>query len=313
MYSQAKPSSPKCGKKPPSASSSKPKSSNVRQSSSAMPPSNYNRQNNEAEIMSKTLLSLKQIRKLQQKRTRAQLGLAYIEGNRIVTQALQSGASIQQCVYAPELLVSPRSQQTLLDLKKRNVPVTAVSPQAFQKLAIKDSAGLAAVIKTRLEKLTNIKPETGTNWVALDQIANPGNLGTIMRTSDATNRHGIILLGEGTTDPYHPTAIAASVGSLFALRLATATFAEFIDWKTRGNLPVVAATGEAAQPYRSYHYPKNTILLMGSEQKGLSTAQQAACDATVSIPMSGTADSLNLAVATAVILYEIYHQHNPSS
>lgn len=254
------------------------------------------------------LLSLKEIRKLQDKRTREQLGLAYIEGNRIVTQALQSGADIRQCVYAPELLDSPVSRQTLVDLQKRQVPVTAVSPAAFQKLALKASAGIAAVIHTRTERLADILPEANVKWIALDQIANPGNLGTIMRTCDATGRQGIILLGEGATDPYHPTAIAASMGSLFALRYATATFAEFIDWKTRHNLPVVAAAGGAAQTYRTYRYPARTILLMGSEQKGLSPAQQAACDATVSIPMTGAADSLNLAVATAVILYEIYHQ-----
>lgn len=256
------------------------------------------------------LLSLKDMRRLQNKRERSRLGLAYIEGNRVVTQALQSDATIQQCVFAPDLLVSPRSQQTLIDLEKRGVPVTAVSTAAFQKLAIKASTGLAATVQTHIEKLTNIIPETDHNWVALDQIANPGNLGTIMRTCDATNRHGIILLGEGTTDPYNPTAIAASMGSLFNLRFATATFTEFIDWKTKHNLYVIAAAGEAAEPYRSVRYPSNTILLMGSEQKGLSAEQQAACDAAVSIPMTGTLDSLNLAVATAVILYEIYHQQN---
>jgi TrmH family RNA methyltransferase len=256
------------------------------------------------------LLSLKDMRKLQNKRERRRLGLAYIEGNRVVTQALQSGAAVQQCVFAPDLLVSPRSQQTLVDLEKRGVPVTAVSPDAFQKMALKASAGIAATVQTRVESLTNIIPEAGQNWIALDQIANPGNLGTIMRTSDATNRHGIILLGEGTTDPYNPTAIAASMGSLFNLRFATATFDEFINWKTQYNLFVVAAAGKAPQSYRSISYPSNTILLMGSEQKGLSIEQQAACDATISIPMTGTLDSLNLAVATAVILYEIYHQQD---
>jgi TrmH family RNA methyltransferase len=258
--------------------------------------------------MSNKLLSLKDMRKLQNKRVRDQLGLAYIEGNRVVTQALQSGAGIQQCVFAPDLLDSPRSQQTLVDLEKRGVPVTAVSTAAFQKLAIKASAGIAAVVPTRIETLANIIPEPGVNWVALDQIANPGNLGTIMRTCDATNRHGIILLGDGTTDPYNPTAIAASMGSLFSLRFVTATFTEFIDWKTRHNLPVFAAAGDGAQSYRSITYPSNTILLMGSEQKGLSPEQQATCDGIVSIPMTGTVDSLNLAVATAVILYEMFHQ-----
>lgn len=260
--------------------------------------------------MSHTLLSLKEMRRLQNKRERSRLSLAYIEGNRVVTQALQSGAAIQQCVFAPELLLSPRSQQTLVDLEKRGVPVTAVSPAAFKKLAIKASAGIAALVQTRLETLADITPAAGTNWIALDQIANPGNLGTIMRTCDATQRHGIILLGDGTTDPYNPSAIAASMGSIFNLRFAAATFAEFIDWKTRHDLYVVAAAGEADHSYRRATYPPHTVLLMGSEQKGLSPAQQAACDLTVSIPMTGTVDSLNLAVATAVILYEIYHQQN---
>jgi TrmH family RNA methyltransferase len=132
-----------------------------------------------------------------------------------------------------------------------------------------------------------------------------------MRTCDATGRRGIILVGEGTTDPYHPTAIAASMGSLFALDFASATFVEFIAWKQLHSLPVVAATGDARQSYRDFSYPSNSILLMGSEQKGLTPEQQATCDHAVSIPMTGTADSLNLAVATAVILYEMFHQqHN---
>ncbi len=258
--------------------------------------------------MTYALLSLKEMRKLQNKRDRSRLGLAYIEGNRVVTQALQSGAAVQQCVFAPDLLVSPRSQQTLVDLEKRGVPVTAVSSAAFQKLALKASAGIAAVVETRIENLAAITPPQALNWVALDQIANPGNLGAIMRTADATGRHGLILLGEGTTDPYHPTAIAASMGSIFALRFATATFTEFIDWKNQHKLPVIAAAGDAATPYRDFSYPPHSILLMGSEQKGLSEVQVAACDGAVSIPMAGTVDSLNLGVATAVILYEMFYQ-----
>lgn len=259
---------------------------------------------------SKKVLSLKEIRKLQEKRTRDQMGLAYIEGNRIVTQALKSNVVIQQCVYAPDLLNSPRSQQTIVDLEQRQIPVTAVSAAAFQKFAIKGSAGIAAVIQTRSKTLADITPQTGMNWVALDQIANPGNLGAIMRTCDATGCHGLILLGDDTTDPYHPTAIAASMGSLFALQFATASFEEFVAWKRLHALPVVAATGDAPQSYRDFTYPQNSVLLMGSEQKGLTPEQQAACDYTISIPMTGTADSLNLAVATAVILYEMFHQKN---
>src|SRR5919199_5127 len=117
----------------------------------------------------------------------------------------------------------------------------------------------------------------------------------------------VIMLGD-TTDPYHPAALRASMGAIFAQRLVRATFADFVRWKCEGGYIVAGASVAAAHEYRQVAYPSPLVLLMGSERRGLSVEQQAACDVLVRIPMVGTADSLNLAVATSVVLYEIFHQ-----
>jgi TrmH family RNA methyltransferase len=118
---------------------------------------------------------------------------------------------------------------------------------------------------------------------------------------------GLLLLGD-SADPYDPGAVRASMGALFALRLARATFDEFAAWKRQRACTVVGTSDAAAQDYRAVAYRPPLVLLMGSERQGLSPDQQALCDAVVSIPMVGRSDSLNLAVATGVMLYEIFNQ-----
>src|SRR5207245_8395225 len=132
---------------------------------------------------------------------------------------------------------------------------------------------------------------------------NPGNLGAILRTCDAVGCAGIILLGD-TTDPYHPAALRASMGAVFSQRLVRAQLDEFARWKREHGYIVVGTSVTAEQEYRQVSYPAPLVLLMGSERLGLSAEQQAVCDMLVRIPMVGTGDSLNLAVATRGVLYE---------
>lgn len=151
-------------------------------------------------------------------------------------------------------------------------------------------------------------PQGPPLWVALDAVQDPGNLGTIIRTSDAAGGHGVVLTGQAT-DPYDPASVRASMGSLFAQRLARGTFAELMSWAKAQELTVVGTSGAAAKAYDDKScastYKKPLVLLMGSEREGLSAEQQAACDLVVKIPMVGRCDSLNLAVATGIMLYEI--------
>ncbi|KAA3664188.1 MAG: RNA methyltransferase [Chloroflexi bacterium] len=251
---------------------------------------------------------IKRIQKLQHKRARMQHGLFFAQGNRLVAEAIQAGVDICECLYVPNLLKSTVSWQSLETLRQRDVPITAVSPQQFQRLSPKKSSAIGIVARSQSECLTDIRPgKQSLGWVALDSVANPGNLGTIMRTCDAVGCEGILLLGP-TTDPFHPTAVQASMGAVFTMRFVCASFAEFLRWKQAHGIVVVGTSGTAVHTYRQLQYPAPSVLLMGSERMGLSCEQQAACDLVASIPMVGSSDSLNLAVATGVMLYEIFHQ-----
>jgi TrmH family RNA methyltransferase len=118
---------------------------------------------------------------------------------------------------------------------------------------------------------------------------------------------GVILLDQ-STDPYDPTAVRGSMGALFTQSLVRATLAEFADWKREKSVPVIGTSDKARMDYHFYRYPDKLVLLMGSERQGLGEPQLALCDEVVSIPMLGKSDSLNLAIATSVVLYEILNQ-----
>ena len=249
-----------------------------------------------------------QLRQLRRRKVRDESGTFYIEGNRIVAQALQSAYQIERGVIAPALLLGERAQQTAQALRETGAPVTELSPAEFGAISFKENLqGLGAVVRTRWEGLEAVRPDPGLGWVALDNVGNSGNLGAILRTGDAVGAAGMILLGQ-TTDPYHPAAVRASMGAVFGQRLVRAGFAEFVAWKRANGYPVVGTSGQAALSYRAVTYPDPCILLMGSERLGLTEAQQAACDRVVHIPMVGSSDSLNLGVATSLVLYEIFHQ-----
>lgn len=252
---------------------------------------------------------VKQLRQLRSPAERERTGTFYIEGSRIVAQALQAGAEIESGVIAPGLIKdTEHALETVAALRASGARVVELSNADFENISFKENLqGIGAVIRRRPEKLSSAKIEPGQLWIALDNVGNSGNLGAIMRTGDATGCTGLLLLGK-TTDPYHPTTIRASMGSFFALRMIRASFDEFIAWKQSSGYAVVGTTPDVKQEYTEIAYPASCVLLMGSERYGLSPAQQAACDLLVTIPMVGTADSLNLGVATSVVLYEIFQQ-----
>lgn len=252
--------------------------------------------------------AVRQVRALTHKRARDQTGLFLVEGIRLVAQALAVGAPVQELIVAPELLTSEFARELVVRSQATGIPCLDVSPDAFMSLSVREHAqGLAAVVRQRWARLAEILPAQDARWVALWEPQDPGNLGTILRTSDAVGAAGVILLG-ASTDPHDPTAVRASMGAIFSQRLVRATFAEFMRWASEQGCAVVGAAGVGAIDYRAYRYAAPFALLMGSEQHGLTSEQQAACTAVVRIPMVGESDSLNLAVATSVILYEAFHQ-----
>ncbi len=251
---------------------------------------------------------IKQIRKLQERKERLETGLFYLEGLRIVGEALAAGAEVETLVVARELLKSEYGQTLVETQAARGAAVLEVSADVFKRMALKDGPqGIAAVVRQNWLPLNQARPSAGRPWIALDAVADPGNLGTILRTSDAAGGEGVILLDQ-STDPYDPSAVRASMGALFDQKIVRATFEEFAAWKNGSNWNLVGTSDKAAQDYHAFQYPSALVILMGSERQGLQPQHLSICDQVVSIPMLGKSDSLNLAVATAVVLYEVYNQ-----
>jgi TrmH family RNA methyltransferase len=221
---------------------------------------------------------------------------------------VESRAEIETCVVAPDLLTSRVGQETVDRLREAGTPVLEVTAEVFRSLSAKEGPqGIGAVVRQRWLPLADADPEEGLCWVALDAVQDPGNLGTVLRTSDAVGGAGVILLGQ-TTDPYDPGALRASMGAVFTQRLVRAGFDQLLSWKDAHGCSLVGTSDAADAEYREVSYGPRLILLMGSERQGLSREQQAQCDLVVRIPMAGKSDSLNLAVASGVMLYEIFHQ-----
>ena len=192
--------------------------------------------------------------------------------------------------------------------EQQGIATLEVSADVFKSLSAKDGPqGLGAVVQQRWESLDSIQGGEGLCWVALDAAQDPGNIGTILRTSDAVGCAGLILLGQ-CADPYDPGALRASMGAIFSQRLVKTSFTKFAQWKREHKLTVIGTSDKGSVNYRTPTYAGPLVLLMGSEREGLSSEQQAACDTMVHIPMVGRSDSLNLAVATGVVLYEILDQ-----
>lgn len=259
-------------------------------------------------ITSRANARVKQFRKLRDRKERQKTGLFTIEGLRIVAEAIEQHAEVEALYVASELLTSAFGLELVDTAKKNGMEVVDVSREVFHSMSLKDGPkGLAAVVRQRWMALADVRLAPGENWTAMESIQNPGNLGTVMRTQDAVGAPGLILL-DLSTDPYDPAAMRGSMGAIFTQKLVKASFAEFADWKQQMGYPLIGTCDAAEMDYQEVVYPDPVLLLMGSERQGLDAGQMALCDEMVSIPMVGQNDSLNLAVATGVMLYEIFNQ-----
>jgi TrmH family RNA methyltransferase len=253
---------------------------------------------------------IKSIRKLKDRDTRRSSGLFLAEGIRIVIEALQTGAQIDTLITCPELLQSDHANEAIHDHQKQVDHFLEVSPEVFSTISVKEGpSGLAATIHQKWVGLEHIHPSDRDLWVCLEEIADPGNLGTVCRTADAVGARGLILIGN-CTDPYDPSAVRASMGALFTQQFTRCSHDEFITTVQRDHWQVIGTSDKAQLNYREYTYPSPVCILMGSERNGMSDDLSKICVQVVGIPMSGRSDSLNLAVAAGVVLYEAAYQMN---
>jgi RNA methyltransferase, TrmH family len=252
---------------------------------------------------------LKDIRKLRDRKFRMESGLAWVEGLRACGEAFLRPENIHQLVYCPEKLHSEFADGLIKKAEQYHVELIPVSREVFPSLSGKENPqGIGLVIRQQFQLIESVHPGAGDLWIILDRIADPGNLGTIMRTLDACGGRGIILVDQ-CTDPYDSTAIRASTGAIFHLDLIKVEMQDLINWKMKTTTQLVCAVAvPEALDYHSIQYKTPLLLMMGSEREGLQPALMEICDTRVFIPMIGHVDSLNLAEATAIMLYEIFNQ-----
>jgi TrmH family RNA methyltransferase len=184
----------------------------------------------------------------------------------------------------------------------------SLTPQLYRDLTLAaDPQGLGAVLRQQWIPLSAVRPGTHRLWLAVESIDSPGNLGTIIRTAEATGVAGIIVLGDGA-DPHDPAAIRASMGSLFSQRLVRCEVREFIRWARSTGVALLASSPAGLLDYKAFECRWPAVLMIGSEKRGLSPQLLEACEFTVRLPMLGRGDSINAAVAAGVLLYELFHQ-----
>lgn len=238
--------------------------------------------------------AVKRLKSLALKKYRDEEGLFLVEGARHVGEALAAGWELDTVAYSAAAENDPAVKAG----KKR----LHVTDDLLIRITGRDNTQkLIGAFKQHWTDMRDIKQGL---WVGLENIRDPGNLGTIIRSADAVAAEGVVLIGD-TCDPWSPEAVRSSVGSFARIKVAKATPDEFLKWKQGWKGRVIGTHLQTKTDYRSADYSLPLLLLMGSEQSGLSPALTKACDTLVKIPMQGGAESLNLAVATGIMLYEI--------
>lgn len=248
------------------------------------------------------------VRALQTRAERDKTRRFFLDGIRFVSQAAQSCTPLDLIVFAPKLLAGTFARSLLRELQTGGLPIVSVTPAVYKSLSLAEAPqGLGVVAQQQWTPLAEAKPTRGLCWLALDTIQSAGNLGTILRTADAVGAAGLLVIGDAI-DPFDPACARAAMGALTAHSLVRTTWEEFEKWKRRTGAQLIGASPHAKRDYRQIAYPRGTVLWLGGERKGLTDAQQAACDVTVKIPMVGRSDSLNVAIAASVLLYEVFGQ-----
>ncbi|WP_337267995.1 TrmH family RNA methyltransferase [Oryzifoliimicrobium ureilyticus] len=257
------------------------------------------------EITSLTNPIIKDIKALSAKKSREETGTFMAEGLKLIIDAMELGWSIRTLVYAKAAKGKPLVEQMAAKTVAAGGLVLEVSEKVLSAITRRDNPQMVVgIFQSQWTNLSDITLEADDTWIALDRVRDPGNLGTIIRTADAAGAAGVILVGE-TTDPFSLETVRATMGSIFAVKIARASEQDFVTWKKKVSAYLVATHLAGAIDYRRIDYRKKpTVLLMGNEQSGLPETLARQADALARIPQQGRADSLNLAVASGVMLFE---------
>ncbi|MCE9612691.1 MAG: RNA methyltransferase [Lentisphaerae bacterium] len=259
-------------------------------------------------ITSLTNPRVKQVVKLRQRSHRDELGLFLIEGYREIKRALDNAFYPAELYYAPELYQGSNEPALLERCLANGVQLIECAAYVFNKLSYRDRPdGLLAVAPQRHLALDQLNVPANALVIVAEAIEKPGNLGTILRSADAAGVHAVLVC-DRCTDIFNPNVVRASIGTLFSVPIVETTTPETIAWLNARGIRLVAAMPDARDLYTDVDLAAPTAVIVGTEQYGLSEAWQQAAHVRVRIPMLGQADSLNVASAATILLYEAQRQ-----
>jgi len=250
---------------------------------------------------------IKRAQKLRDARARREANLIVIDGAREIARARAAGVRLVEIFACPELLHRADALALWPELL-RSQPCFQVAPLAFEKLAFGARAeGLVAVAETPDLKLENFPTGRCPLLAVVEQVEKPGNLGAIARSADGAGLDGL-LISDPRTDVFNPNAIRASLGTLFTLPLASATALEIRDWLRARNMAIYLTRPDATRTYAEVDFRGPSAIVLGSEAHGLSRAWSGPEVQAIALPMLGSADSLNVSAAAAILFYEARRQ-----
>lgn len=264
------------------------------------------------EITSLQNPKLKKAVKLTDRKERNETGLFLIEGYRELKRAWESGVVIQTLFVCPKLFLGSNEEALIQNIAKARAEIILCHEAVFHKLSYRDRPdGLVAIAiqmqKTLQDLIVKLDSKKSPFLIIAEAIEKPGNLGTILRSADAAGVDGVIVC-DRCTDIYNPNVVRASVGTLFTIPVVEATSAETLCLLRQKKIHIVAATPSASMEFTEASLLEGVAIAVGTEQLGLTKLWMDAADLKVRIPMHGVADSLNVATATTLLLYEVVRQ-----
>ena len=259
-------------------------------------------ENSNASFIQETLA---RVRRLQSRTEREATCLHYVEGFLAFLQMIDARIPIDTIVYSEVLAQNPVVQKHVRLCRRAGVPVARVTPEQFRAVSGTERAsGIGVIAHQHWTPIERVDPRRGLCWVAVSRLRSAGNLGTLLRTAEAVAAGGLIFLGNDS-DPFDPNVVRASMGGLFRLQLARASVQQFAAWARCLGCTVIGTSPSAETLYTQVPVEPPLVVLFGEERAGLSPAEQAICTHMARIPIAGHADSLNVAVAGGIMLYEV--------
>ena len=250
--------------------------------------------------------------RLRDRREREATGLTIVDGAREILRALDAGLHVETGFVAEDLLRSPEAF-AVADRLRHSAATIPVSPAVLAKVAFGErSDGIVAIVEAPRLELADLALPDDALVVVVEGVEKPGNLGAVLRTADGAGAHAVIA-ADPRTDLFNPNTIRASLGTIFALPVVAATTTETLLWLADRGIRAVATIVGAATDYTAAELRGPLAIVLGSEADGLSAAWHTTGVTPISIPMRGIADSLNVSVAAAVVLYEAVRQRTVSA